>query len=240
MQKNKWPKTLPPLNDGQQKINDEFMQEWHANLTTNPLYSLFEKFNHDYSIKHAPKTFLSTLEIGAGLGEHITQEKLTLEQKQNYVALDMRENMAAVIQQRHPEVKTLVGNCQETLPFDDNHFERIIGIHVLEHLTNLPAALKEMHRVCNKEKGTFSVVIPCEGGLMHQFARRISAQRAFEKKYKQPYKWFIEREHINLPHEILEEISKFFAVAHQTYFPLIVPSIHLNLCLGLTLRPLAI
>src|SRR5437879_11379988 len=158
---------------------------------------MIEKFNQGYVVQHAPINFLTTLEIGAGLGEHLNYEKLSENQQKNYVALELRETMAEQIKSRFPNVQTVVGDCQQTLPFPDGYFDRIIAIHVLEHLPNLPAAIKEMYRLCNKQQGVFSIVIPCEGGLAYSLARKISAQRIFEKRYKQSYKWFIEREHVN-------------------------------------------
>lgn len=237
MEITKWPKVLAPLTPEQQIISNDFMKHWHEVLASRSQFGLIEQFNHGYSVKHAPKEFLRTLEIGAGIGEHLKYEKFTPEQKRNYVALEIRENMAAQIQARHPEITTQVADCQQTLPFPDDHFDRVLAIHVLEHLPNLPSAVKELHRLCNKKQGTFSVVIPCEGGMAYGLARRISAQRIFERRYKQSYKWFIEREHLNQPHEILHELKPYFTIEHQSYFPLLVPVIHLNLCIGLTLRP---
>src|SRR6185295_14639060 len=104
------------------------------------------------------------------------------------------------------------------------------------HLPNLPAAIKEIYRTCNKEQGILSIVIPCEGGSLYQIARYFSAQRIFEKRYKQSYRWFIEREHINTPQEIISELLPYFNIIHQRYFPFFIPSIHLNLCIGLTLK----
>lgn len=233
----KWPKVFSPLTTEQQAINHDFVKHWHEVLASRARYGMIEKFNHGYVVKHAPKDFLTTLEIGAGLGEHLEYENLTQEQKKNYVALELRENMAEQIKTRHPEITTHVGDCQGTLSFNDNHFDRILAIHVLEHLPNLPAAIKEMHRVCNKQKGYFSIVIPCEGGLAYTLARRISAQRIFEKRYKQSYQWFIEREHVNQPGEIFEELEPYFYIEHQSFFPLYLPFINCNLCIGLTLRP---
>jgi hypothetical protein len=108
---------------------------------------------------------------------------------------------------------------------------------VLEHLPNLPATVREMHRLCTPERGRFQVVIPCEGGFAYGIARRISAQRFFERRYKMSYKWLIEREHINLPREIFEVLDEHFTVEHRSFFPLLAPSIELNLAIGLTLRP---
>lgn len=234
---NKWPKILSSLSQEQQLISNKFMQLWHEELANKKSYRFIENFNQHYAIKHKPDKFLRTLEIGAGLGEHLKYEKLDDDQKQNYHALELRENMANEIKKKYSYISTHVGDCQSELDFHDNYFDRILAIHILEHLPNLPAALKEMHRLCNKQYGYFSVVIPCEGGLMYSIARKLSAQRYFEKTYQQPYDWFIEREHINKPHEIIVELRKYFQIQHQSFFPFFLPSIHLNLCIGLTLRP---
>jgi ubiquinone/menaquinone biosynthesis C-methylase UbiE len=232
---SKWPKTFPDLTPEQKRISDDFMRYWHEVLPKR--YGLVDEFNHKYVVRFAPKVFRRTLEIGAGLGGHLDYEKLTPDQIENYVALELRQNMADEIKRRFPAVKVYLGDCQARLDIQDNYFDRILAIHVLEHLPNLPAAVAEMHRLCNKASGVFSIVIPCEGSQAYSFARRISSQRIFEKRYKQSYQWLIEREHVNKPNEILAELAKYFTVAHKAFFPLPVPLILCNLCIGLTLRP---
>ena len=234
---NKWPKLFPPLTQEQQAISNDFMQHWHEVLSSRRQFGLIEKFNHGYGVKNAPEDFATTLEIGAGLGEHLHHEHLTSHQKKNYVALEIRQNMADKIKASFPEVQTIVADCQKELPFAEGYFDRILAIHVLEHLPDLPAAVKEMHRLCNKECGSLSMVIPCEGGLAYSMARRISAQRIFEKRYQQPYQWFIEREHVNQPKEIFEELDKYFKIKHKAFFPFLIHNINLNLCIGSTLIP---
>lgn len=234
---SKWPKSIPPLTDEQSLISDDFMKYWHEVLPRK--YGVVETFNHEYAVKNAPKSFKTTLEIGAGLGEHLNYEVLTPEQKANYYALELRENMAAGIREAHPDVQTICADCQTRMPFDDGYFDRILAVHVLEHLPNLPAAIDETYRLCNKKTGTFSIVIPCEGGMAYSLARKISAQRIFESRYKQSYKWFYSREHINFPVEIQEEISRKFEISSSVYFPLLIPSVSMNLCIGLTATPRA-
>ncbi len=230
-----WPKAIPELTPEQKVISDDFMRYWHEVLPKR--YGVLERFNHSYPVRHAPGNFLRTLEIGAGLGEHLAYERLSPEQEINYTALELRENMAERIRERFPRVKTSVGDCQDRLPFPDGCFDRVLAVHVLEHLPNLPGAVREVHRLCDPERGLLSVVIPCEGGLAYGLARKISAQRLFEKRYKQSYEWFIRREHINRPQEIMTELGEYFETVHRSWFPLGMPSVNLNLCIGLTLRP---
>lgn len=239
MDVSKWPKQFPALTAEQQTISNDFMKHWHEVLGSHSQmgFGLIERFNHRYVLPPKNSDFTNTLEIGAGLGEHLAYEKLTPTQRKNYVAVELRHSMAEVIKKNHPEVQVEVADCQKPLAFADGHFDRILAIHVLEHLNDLPATIAEMYRLCNKDRGVFSVVIPCEGGLIYTLARKVSAQRIFERRYKQSYKWFIEREHINLPWEIREELSQYFDIRSDTYFPLRLPSVNLNLCIGLTLHP---
>jgi len=211
------------------------MEHWHVIYPNR--YSMADRFGHTYIARHRPAHFVHTLEIGAGLGEHLKYETLTDEQERHYVAVETRQNMADQLQQHCPKIQTHVGDCQERLDFADGFFDRIIAIHVLEHLPNLPAALREMHRLCNKKTGTFSMVIPCEGSLAYSFARQISAKRLFQKRYKRPYHIFIGREHINLPWEIMAELKPYFEITQRTYFPIPLPFEFCNLFIGATFRP---
>ena len=231
----KWPKTFPPLTAEQERIRNDFMQYWHEVLPRK--YAVVDRFSHRYPVDHAPAEFHRTLEIGAGLGEHLEYERLTPAQREGYVALELRPNMAAEFARRFPGIAARVGDCQQHLDFEDGCFDRIVAVHVLEHLPNLPAAVREMHRLCHPERGRFQIVIPCEGGLAYEVCRRVSTQRIFERRYKQPYRWFIEREHINQPDEILEVLAPHFTIEHRIFFPLFVPVVAVNLCIGMTLKP---
>jgi ubiquinone/menaquinone biosynthesis C-methylase UbiE len=236
MNTSKWPKVLPPLTKEQQQISDDFMKHWLSVLPQR--FSMIERYNQGYPVKASPKNFRTTLEIGAGSGEHLLYETLGPEQLKGYYALDFRDNMCRQIRERFHDVHVVAADCQHQLPFRDNFFDRVLAIHVLEHLPDLPSAIREAHRVCKKD-GTLIVVIPCEGGLLYGLARRISAQRIFEKRYKQSYRWFIEHEHINRPEEIIEELSAYFTIQHRSSFPFPVPFAWCNLCLGMKLTPKA-
>jgi SAM-dependent methyltransferase len=174
---------------------------------------------------------VKTLEIGSGLGEHLHYENL---ENQEYVALELRPELAEVIRDSYPRVRTIVGDCQERIDFPDGYFDRVLAIHVLEHLPNLPKALDQIQRVL-QPGGSLVVVIPCEGGLTYSMARNISARRMFEKRYGQNYDWFVACEHINLPDEIIAALRSRFTILHQAYFPFAIPIVTLNLVIGLTL-----
>ena len=238
LSQSKWPKKFRPLTPDQERISNDFMRYWHEVLPKR--YGIVEKFNHRYPIQNAPIGFSRTIEIGGGIGEHLEYEKLTNEQEFEYVAVDIRENMVNEIRRRFPKVKAVIGDCQKRLDFPDGFFDRVLAIHVLEHLPNLPAAIRELYRLCDKKHGVLSIVIPCEGSIAYSLARKISAQRIFEKRYKQPYRWLIEREHINRPDEIFEELSSYFLIKHSSFFPIPVKLEFCNLCIGATFRPKAL
>jgi len=232
----KWPKVLPPLTDEQRRISDDFMKLWHEVLPQR--YGVIERFNHNFPVRYSRPGFRTSLEIGAGLGEHLHYEKLSPEQTENYYALELRENMAAEIRKAFPGVHAITGDCQERLPMPDGFFDRVLAVHVLEHLPNLPAAIREAWRLLNREHGQFLVVIPTEGSPAYSFARKISAERVYRKRYNSDYSWFCKREHINVPREILEELNPWFTIESRRFFPLpFLPMAFCNLCIGLSLRP---
>ena len=107
IRRGSWPKTFPALTDEQVAISNDFMQYWHEVLPRR--YGVIERFNHGYPVAAAPpQPLCRTLEIGAGLGEHLAYEQLD---GQEYTCLELRENMAQEIQRRYPAAKTLVGDC---------------------------------------------------------------------------------------------------------------------------------
>tara|TARA_B100001758_G_C18278664_1_gene540421 strand:+ start:292 stop:1020 length:729 start_codon:yes stop_codon:yes gene_type:complete len=232
--RGRFPKKIKKLSIKKKKISDDFMKYWHTVLRDK--YSIVDKFNHEYVVNSRPKNFKNVLEIGAGDGEHLYYEKLNRKKLKNYFALDIRKNMLSRLNMEFVEVNSFKGDCQKKTIFKSNFFDRVIAIHVLEHLPNLPKALVEINRII-KKNGIFQVVIPCEGSLAYSIARKISAERIFKKKYNMSYKWFIEREHLNIPSEIFNELEKFFRIVSASYFPIsVIPLEFCNLCIGLNLK----
>lgn len=226
-----WPKVLPTLTEEQELVRDDFARHWHEVMPQR--YGAVDRFNHRYALRSLQGDAngpTRTIEIGAGLGEHLEYEDLA---RQDYTCIELRPEMAARLHERFPAVSTIVGDCQERLPFEDGSFDRAIAIHVLEHLPNLPAALDEIRRVV-RTGGKVGIVIPCDPGLAYGLARRISAKRIFERRYNQPYEWFIRMEHINTPREIMDLVRERFEIVHSRYFPLRIPIPTVNLVRGVT------
>jgi SAM-dependent methyltransferase len=227
---SKWPKLLPVLTSEQVRIKDDWMRYWLGILPSR--YAAIERFNHGYPARRT-RPGERILEVGAGLGEQIAHQDLT---GLDYHAIELRPEIAEDLRRRHPGVTVEVGDCQASLPYPDAHFDRVVAIHVLEHLPDLPSALREFHRVL-RPGGEFCVVIPCEGGLAYELARTISSRRLFRKRYGMSYDFCIQSEHLNRPAEILEELAPLFLPRDSTYFPLHLPSVAINLVIGLALTP---
>jgi SAM-dependent methyltransferase len=227
-----WPKVRLELSAEQVAV----MDDWYTNFLGDVLpgkYGWIDRFNHTYALRSAQRG-AKTLEIGPGNGSHLRFENLA--DQDEYVGLELRESLSRQIDDYPPNVRIVVGDCQQGLDFPDSTFDRVLAIHVLEHLDNLPVALAEVHRVI-KPSGRFSIVIPCEGGLGYELGRRLTVQRQFERRYGVPYDRVIQYEHVNQAWEVLREVRERFRIERDSYFPFKVPSVDLNLVIGLTVTP---
>src|SRR5579863_231870 len=194
---SKWPKAQAPLTAEQEMAWEDFFTHWHEVLPRR--FGLIERFNHSFPVRYSRAGFRETIEVGAGLGGHLAHERLSAAQEERYCVVELRDGMAEQIRVKYPRVRVIVADCQEHLPLGDGSFDRYIAVHVLEHLPNLPACLREAWRLLDKQRGQLLAVIPCEGGLAYSLARRLSAKRIFERRYGIPYGPLIEREHLNRP-----------------------------------------
>lgn len=221
-----WPKERAPLTEEQSAIMEDWINEFLTSVKSSH-FGWVSRFDHTFPV-HSASPALRTLEIGAGTGTHVQ-----FEPSGDYVALEASDQLAAQIPRRH-RLSVVVADCEQRLPWDDDSFDRVLAIHVLEHLYNLPAALEEIARVL-RPGGIFCVVIPCEGGRLYSLGRRFTTKRMFEKRYKKPYEWMIRQEHCNTAREVLTELDRHFHVRTRTFFPLRVPAVDLNLVIGLEL-----
>jgi SAM-dependent methyltransferase len=230
---DRWPKRPPPLTPEQEVARERFMKLWLETLPKR--YSIVEAFNQGFIARLPVPDGCRTLEVGAGLGSHMPFEDLQL---QSYHCLEYREALCRELTRHLPPERVVCGDIELRQPWPDGYFNRIIAIHVLEHLRNLPAALREVRRLLTPG-GCFDVVLPCEGGLAYSVARKISAERLFRGHFGMDYTPIIRNEHVSTLAEIEAELATDFAAERRTFFPLRIPIRTLNLCLGMRLRPRA-
>jgi len=225
-----WPKQVPELSTSQLKAREEYMLLWHQQLEEK--YAIVEKFNHGYVASLPIRPGAKTLEIGAGIGGHLKYEDLS---RQDYHCMEFREEFCAELRKKIDPTKVFCGDIEERQPWNDSTFDRIIAVHVLEHLRNLPKALNEIDRLMSKD-GVLDIVIPCEDGIAHTFARKISAQRLFESTFGMSFQPIHLNEHVNTYREVRYLLEQHFEIEDQTFFPLKVPVYFLNLCVGMRLK----
>jgi hypothetical protein len=110
----KWPKQLPPMSPEQRDIADDFMAFWLSVLPKK--FGLAEKFNHGYPL-------LSLARLPSDRNWKSVSAS----------ALTSRAN-------RWIDKNTIVSSCAKRWRrrFVSCIFDRVIAVHVLEHLPNLP------------------------------------------------------------------------------------------------------
>lgn len=232
-----WPKARVELTAREKEALEAWYQEWTPSLQKKfgPVY----RFNHEYVSRLPLPTprpgagpRIKTLEIGGGSGAHLDFENLS---RQDYHVLELREAFATQVRGRLPDDHVITGDIQVGAPFGDGSFDRVIAIHVLEHLCDLPGALAEVRRLL-APGGVFDVVLPCEAGLAYSLARAISTKRAFERRFDVSYDRIIRSEHVSTYAEIEAELLREFEPTDTRFFPLRVPTAHLNIIAAMRLK----
>jgi SAM-dependent methyltransferase len=223
-----WPKRPPPLTPEQEAAREAFMRAWHEVLPTR--YGIVERFNHGALARLPPgRSRWRTLEIGAGIGGHLPFEDLD---RQEYHCLERRDEFCTVLAEQPGVAGVHALDIEAPTPFDAGSFDRIVAIHVLEHLRNLPRALDEISRIL-ADDGIFDVVLPCEGGLAYYVARRISAKPFFERRFGMSYDPIIASEHVSTLAEVLQTLEPHFVAQSVAHFPLGIPIDTINLAVAL-------
>ena len=100
-----------------------------------------------------PQTYL---DAGCGEGHSMMELKALLPER--VTGFDLNPDAVAYCQAQHPEGSFTVENIYE-LPYDDDSFEVVLCMEVLEHLDRPSQALEELTRVCS---GTLILSVPFE------------------------------------------------------------------------------
>lgn len=71
-------------------------------------------------------------------------------------------------------------------PFSDNEFDKILADNILEHLDDIPAVMKELHRI-TKANGMIRIIVPyynCYGAYNDVTHKHYFSHRSFEPFHK--------------------------------------------------------
>mgnify|MGYP000105399565 CR=1 FL=1 len=123
------------------------------------LQSVAERVGHTCVARHnaGNETFL---EIGVGGGEHIPFERDC--DARFYVACDVSPDHARWCRDSFGIPTTCSDGA--ALPFEDDTFDSVLALGVLEHVVDLDGLLREVQRVL-RPGGAFLVVVPTNGSL---------------------------------------------------------------------------
>ncbi|MEW6685367.1 MAG: class I SAM-dependent methyltransferase [Candidatus Edwardsbacteria bacterium] len=106
-----------------------------------PVASLSEKLSKTFEKFVTDET--TVLDIGCGDGEHYG--KYLCRRAQKYFGVDI--SLEAVEKAKANGITAILWAAGEMLPFEDNSFDTLLCIEVLEHLFEPASLLKECHRV---------------------------------------------------------------------------------------------
>ena len=172
--------------------------------------------------------FPRVLEVGAGTGEHIKYVRHGFEE---YILSDLDQETLRVAEKKlsgvHDGKLKYESQKAESLTYADNSFDRLIAIHVLEHIHQPHIVLREWYRVL-KSGGVLSILIPTDPGLAWRLGRNMGPRRnALAKGIE--YDYVMAREHVNSCNNLIALLRHYFPESNEHWWPLLVPSIDLNL-----------
>lgn len=178
---------------------------------------------------HGPDvTFARVLEIGAGTGQHLPFVRHRFDEytfnDANPATLDVAR--ARLDPARRSQVRFSI-QSGAALDYPDGTFDRIIAVHVLEHIVHPHLALQEWTRVL-KDGGVLSILIPTDPGLLWRLSRHLGPRRHARARGL-AYDYIMAREHVNYCHGLIAILRHGFPAAREAWWPLPVPSVDANL-----------
>jgi SAM-dependent methyltransferase len=89
------------------------------------------------------------LEVGCGGGFYASEAARCVGSEGGVCAIDISEDQIQVARERCREFPWVQCNIEDvtSLPYEDSEFDACYGVQVLEYLSNLEQALRELHRV---------------------------------------------------------------------------------------------
>lgn len=161
----------------------DFMDLWYRQAYTCTSYAgtsaWIQKMMHrSLERSHSEDaSFSSTLEVGAGEGEHLSFVKHKF---QNYIMTDIREVSSRLYDSRGKTGTSWARENVESLSYEDNSFDRVLHMCLLHHLSNPEQALLEIRRVL-KSGGIADLFLSADPGFLFRLARNLGPYRQAKK-----------------------------------------------------------
>jgi len=172
--------------------------------------------------------FGKVVEVGAGAGEHLGFVRHTFNE---YLLTDWNDVRLERARAALPEaLRAKVGVAREDaskLSLPDNSVDRLVACHILEHMYRPHEVLREWCRVVRKG-GVLSILLPCDPGLMWRLGRKLGPRTNAERAGID-YDYWMAREHVNPINNLVVFLRYYFPQIEETWYPLRVPSMDLNL-----------
>ncbi len=125
----------------------------------------------------------------------------------------------------------------ESLPFDEDCFDRVIATHLPHHLNNPIEVLSEIKRVL-KRGGTASILLPCDSSLAYRFSKFVAVSRLCKKANISNPRYFHYIQHKN-HYPALEQFIRDVFVNYEIkfeYWPFIVSTWNFNLFVTIQIK----
>jgi ubiquinone/menaquinone biosynthesis C-methylase UbiE len=126
------------------------MPEWMANLIDNPFRRKIQP-PRKTALRHGIQSGMRVLEVGPGNGTYTLAAAQRIGSKGKLVTIDIESKMIERVKQKIAveglnNIEARVANVYD-LPFDDQSFDLIYMIAVINEIPDIPRALAEFHRV---------------------------------------------------------------------------------------------
>ena len=215
---NTYPRVRKPLTPAHEEI---YVEEYKINRGGEGiLYRTTQKLESwmHHKIAHGQKTG-NILELGAGSLNHVPYEDAAHDYDCIEPFSELYENSRFLGRIRN------IYNALEEVP-SGAHYDRIISVAVLEHMTDLPAMIAQSGLLLAPD-GTFQAGIPSEGGFLWGLAWRMTTGISYRIRTGLDYGTVMRHEHVNTAGEIESIVGYFFRDLKLVRLP--APVLHFSL-----------
>lgn len=181
---------------------DEFVKSWYSihyskvNSSANPKSAAFRIMHSMIESPYDTNSELAILEIGCNNGEHID---FVAKGWKEYIACDIRIPAKNVISAMNKKNVKFIQADIMNLPFENNHFDRVIITCLLHHLSNPIESLLNVRKVL-KLNGNLDLLLPNDPGILYRLIKYLTSGRR-AKKYN-----------------VYDDLKKIDAIEHRNHY----------------------